>query len=143
MLFPPRETSDLTFTPGNPKGVYLLERWGRLLHSADGGKVWESLPLPFDPQGQGIELKRIGAGGNGRLALLTSHGWLLSEDGGKTWDSGRFDPRSRPLRRIVHSVHTGYFFGPGFVWLYDFAAAGLGILIVSGVVLWRIGKKGL
>ena len=141
MLYPPQETVDIAFSPRDPEKIYALERWGRILASSDGGKVWSGISLPFDAQVEGIELKKISAGAGGKLLVLTSHGWLTSEDGGKIWNESRFGKRARPLYRLILSIHNGYFFGPSFVWAYDLAALALFILIVSGLILWNIGRK--
>ena len=141
MLYPPRNVCSISFSAGDPKKVYALERWGRLYASLDGGRVWQTLELPFDAQADGVELEQVSAAAGGALALLTSHGWLSSADGGKTWQARDFDKSRRPLLRLVKTLHSGYFFGPSFVWAYDFAALALFILIVTGVILWNASRK--
>jgi hypothetical protein len=141
MLYPPQEVSDLVFSPDRPHQLFALERWGRIFRSDDGGKIWTTTNLPFDPQVAGIELKKISPGPAGRLAVLTSHGWLSSDDLGQTWNTEHFDPDARPLRRTILLLHNGYFFGPKFVWIYDGSALALLALIVTGLILWKTGKK--
>jgi hypothetical protein len=140
MLYPPQNVADIRFS-NDGKEIYVVEKWGRVILSKDGGKIWENIALPFDPQVEGVELKSATPGAGGSLCLFTSHGWLLSKDGGKSWDASRFDKRARPLHRLILTVHNGYFFGPKFVWLYDFSALALLVLIVSGIVLWKIGRS--
>lgn len=139
MLYPPQEATDIVFAPENINKIYLLEKWGRVLVSNDGGKIWDTLPLPFDPQAEGIELKQISPGKEA-LILLTSNGWLSSKDSGKNWDQSHFNPKQKSLHRLILTLHNGYFFGPKFVWVYDFSAAALLILIVTGIYLWKIGR---
>jgi len=141
MLYPPMEVVDITYSPRNPKQLYLLEKWGRIYSSKDGGKIWSTIHPPFDPQIEGIELKKLSIGAKGKLVLLTSHGWLSSMDGGLIWDESHFNKKSKPLYRIILTLHNGYFFGPSFVWLYDFAAIALLVLIGTGFILWNIGRK--
>ncbi len=141
MLFPPQEVTDIAFSPTHPEEIYLLERWGKIYNSKDGGKIWSSLSLPFDPQTEGIELKNISIGPNGILMVLTSHGWIQSKDNGKNWDESHLQKGTPPLYRLILTLHNGYFFSPAFVWVYDFAALALFILIVSGLYLWKIGRK--
>ncbi len=137
MLRPPQNVAGIEFYENE---IYVIEKWGRLMGSSDGGKVWRNIEIPFDPQSLGIELKRFSRGAGGLLCLYTSHGWLDSADGGKTWDESHFHKDSRPLDRLILTIHNGYFFGPQFVWLYDFSAWALLILIVSGVILWKAGR---
>lgn len=141
MLYPPQEIVDIVFSPHNPRQIYLLEKWGRIFKSCDGGKVWGVLPLPFDAQVQGIELKKLSVGTGEKLLLLTSNGWLSSSDEGKSWDETHFELNRKSLHRLVLTLHNGYFFGPAFVWVYDFSAAALFVLIVSGFILWKIGRS--
>lgn len=140
MLYPPQEVADITFSPKNSKEIYLLEKWGKIFFSADGGKIWETFSLPFDPQSEGIELKKISLGANQNLILFTSHGWLSTKDKGQSWDQTHFDASQMPLHRLIVTLHNGYFFGPAFVWLYDFSAIALFIVILSGFILWNIGR---
>jgi len=140
MLYPPQNVADIRFS-GDGKEIYVVEKWGRVILSKDGGRIWENIPLPFDAQADGVELMSATPGPAGGLCLFTSHGWLLSKDGGKSWDASRFDKKAHPLRRLILTIHNGYFFGPKFVWLYDFSALALLILIVSGFVLWKAGRS--
>lgn len=140
MLYPPQEVTDILFSPKNPKEIYLLEKWGKIFFSADGGKIWETFSPPFDPQKDGIELKKLSLGEKGNLLLFTSHGWLSTKDRGKNWDQTNFDKTKMPFYRLILTLHNGYFFGPAFVWLYDFSAIALFILIITGFILWKIGR---
>lgn len=141
MLYPPQEIVDLVFSPINPRQIFVLERWGKIYRSDDAGRIWTTIRPPFDPKLFGIELKKVSPGPGGRIALLTSHGWLLSTDGGSSWDTEHFNPDAKPLRRTVLLIHNGYFFGPKFVWVYDASALALLALIVTGFVLWKTGRK--
>lgn len=141
MLFPPQEVVDVQFSPIHAQQVYVLERWGRIYASLDGGKVWKNIRIPLDPQVEGIELKKISIGAQNQMVLLTSHGYLTSADGGETWDESFLDKKQQPVRRLIKTLHNGYFFGPRFVWLYDFSAIALLILIITGIYLWYIGRK--
>jgi hypothetical protein len=104
--------------------------------SSDGGVVWEPVPLDFDPQAAGIELIGLTAGAAGDLFLETSAGTLRRAAG--MWESLDFDPARKNWARIVKSLHNGHFFGEWFVKVYDAAALALFVLIVTGIVLWRI-----
>ena len=88
-----------------------------------------------------MELRSVSVGANGEVAVNTSHGWTMSKDTGKTWDDSRLQMEHPSIHRLVLSIHNGYFFGPRFVWLYDFAAAALLVLIVTGFVLWKQGRS--
>ncbi len=138
MLYPPQNVSDIKFY-GNE--IFLTEKWGKVIASSDGGKIWRSIEVPFDPKTGGIELKNISQGEDHSLILFTSHGWLSTRDDGQTWDETHFNKLARPFRRLVLAIHNGYFFGPRFVWLYDFSAVALLILILSGLVLWNAGRS--
>lgn len=142
MLYPALEVTDIAFSSLGEKTVLAVEKWGRVLLSRDGGATWDRVPLPFDAQTQGIELKKISLGPDGAILLLTSHGWLETRDRGREWNQENFHPQKMPLYRLVKMIHNGYFFGPMFVWVYDFAAAALLILIATGIYLWYIGRQG-
>jgi len=139
MLYPPQNVADIRFSKDGEE-VYIVEKWGRVIHSEDGGKIWKNINLPFDSQVEGIELKHLTLSADRALCLFTSHGWLFSKDGGAAWDESHFDSHSLPLHRLILTLHNGYFFGPKFVWIYDFSALALLILIVSGFVLWKMGR---
>ncbi|MBI2118832.1 MAG: PepSY domain-containing protein [Elusimicrobia bacterium] len=141
MLYPPQEVVDIVFSPQDSKKIYVLEKWGKIIFSLDGGKIWDRIELPFDAQSEGIELKKLSIGRKGEIALLTSHGWILSKDQGKKWNQTYFDKTKTPLMRLILTLHNGYFFGPAFVWVYDFSAVALLILIISGLILWNISRK--
>lgn len=141
MLYPPSETADIRFDPRDPSRIWLLERWGKLMVSEDGGKVWDLKTIPFDPQSKGVELRMISLGAPGRVAIVTSHGWIRSEDNGKSWDESQLRLDRPSLNRLVLSIHNGYFFGSRFVWLYDFSAVALLVLVISGFVLWQAGRS--
>ncbi len=141
MLYPPEEVADIAFAPMPSQGIYLLEKWGRLLFSRDGGRIWEQVKIPFDPQSDGVELKKISPGPGNNLFLLTSHGYLASKDSGMSWDESHLDKKRTPLPKLLKTLHNGYFFGPAFVWFYDFAAIALLILILTGALLWNISRK--
>ena len=141
ILYPPQEVVAISFSPRGSDEIYLLERWGRILVSKDGGQVWNGIPLPFDPQSLGIECKTISVNSSGMILVLTSHGWISSGDGGRTWETKYLKKDARPLHRLILTIHNGYFFGPSFVWIYDFSAVALFVLIVSGLVLWKIGRS--
>ncbi len=138
MAFPPLETVDIAFHPGDPRVLYLLQRWQGPLASRDGGTVWEPLDLPFDPQGADVELVGLSVTAGGDLFLETSAGLLKKPAAGGPWEPLDFDLQRKNWMRIVRSLHNGHFFGPWFVKVYDAAAAALLVLIVTGIVLWRI-----
>lgn len=141
MLYPPQEVRDIAFSPQDPKKIYVLEKWGKIIFSQDGGKIWDRIEIPFDAQSEGIELKKLSIGKKNEITVLTSHGWILSKNQGKNWDQTYLNKTKTPLYRLILTLHNGYFFGPAFVWVYDFSAIALLILIISGLILWNINRK--
>ena len=135
-----QEISSIAFDPSDPEQIYVLEKWGRLLVSKNGGTVWHLCALPFDSVSVAVELKQIVPGPLGHVTLLTSNGILSSTDGGKTWDRSQFNAQKHSLAVTIKMLHSGYFFGPKFFYFYDAAAVGLIVLILSGIYLWRLGK---
>lgn len=139
MIFSLQEPVALAFDHSATPALYVLERWGKVYRAEVENWIWETLPFTTDLQAKGIECQSIQASAN-NVAVLTSHGIIFSTDGGTTWDISQLAQKP-PLKKLIWSLHTGYFFGPHFVWLYDFAAAALAILIVSGFILWRWRKS--
>lgn len=138
MAFPALEVMDMAFHPRSPDMVYALQRWHGPLLSRDGGTVWEPVALSFDPQAAGIELKGLSVSNGGVLYLETSAGLLRRPAEGAAWEPVDFDTGRRNWSRIVRTLHNGHFFGEGFVKVYDAAALALLVLIISGIVLWRL-----
>lgn len=151
MLFPASEVVDIAFHPRDAKTVGILQRWQGPLLSRDGGVVWEPVPLPFDPQAAGVALIALSIASSGELWLETSAGLLKLSPlplGGRgksegavvkgKWQPVDFDLARKNWLRLVRTFHNGHFFGPWFVKVYDAAAVALLLLIVTGVVLWRI-----
>lgn len=137
MLFPASEVVDIAFHPRDPRTVAVLQRWQGPLLSTDGGTVWEPVGLHFDPQAAGVELVALSFSGAGELWLETSAG-LLKRPAGGEWTSVDFDPARKNWLRLARTLHNGHFFGTWFVKLYDAAAVALLLLIVTGIVLWRV-----
>jgi hypothetical protein len=138
MLFPAQEVVSVAFHPRNPRVIYALQRWQGPLRSLDGGTVWETVPLDFDPQETGVELVSLALSPSGDVFLETSQGLLRRTAGAGAWTSVDFDLQAKNWLRLVKTIHNGHFVGPWFVKVYDAAAAALLILIVSGVLLWRM-----
>ena len=137
MLFAAEYAVDIAYAPDNPNHIYVaLEHLG-LIRSTDGGIVWEQVPLGFVPLAEGLHLQRMSIGSVQNLNLWTSGGLLTSSDAGKTWASiGQPLKPGRDLYTLMHQIHTGYFFTPWFVYLYDCAAWGLIGLSISGLIIW-------
>jgi hypothetical protein len=137
MLFPAEHAIDIAYAPNNPDHIYVaLENLG-LIRSRDGGIVWERVPLGFVPLAEGVRLQRIGIGSVQNLNLWTSGGLLTSSDAGKTWALvGQPLKLGRDLYTLIHQIHTGYFFTPWFVYLYDATAWGIIGLSISGLIIW-------
>jgi hypothetical protein len=138
MAFPPLEVVDIAFHPKDPGTVYILQRWHGPLKSDDGGVVWETVPLSFDPQQAGVELTGLGVSAAGDLYLETSQGLLTRPAGSEAWESLDFDLARKNWTRIVKTLHNGHFFGEWFVKVYDVSALALLLLIVTGIVLWKV-----
>jgi uncharacterized iron-regulated membrane protein len=138
MLFPAVEVVDVAFHPADRDAVYVLQRWQGVLASRDGGTVWEPFEVPFDPTAAGVELVGLTVTPAGELFLETSAGLLTRAAGAGAWTPRDFDLKRRNWTRIVKSLHNGHFFGTWFVKVYDAAAAALLLLIVTGIVLWRL-----
>lgn len=140
MLLPAEEVVSIAFDPRDVRRIYVLQRWMGVLESLDGGAVWGTVPLDFDPQAADVELKALSVSAGGDLYLETSAGLLKRSTGGE-WRSVDFDLKRRNWSRVVRGLHTGHFFGPWFVKVYDATSAALLILIISGLVLWRIKSR--
>ncbi len=140
MLLPAEEVVSIVFSPRDARHIYVLQRWMGVLESTDGGVVWGNVPLDFDPQAADVELKALSVSSAGDLYLETSAG-LLNRSIGGDWRPVDFDLKRRNWSRVVRGLHTGHFFGPWFVKVYDATSAVLLILIISGVVLWRIKSR--
>lgn len=136
MAYPPLEAVSISFQPGRPEVMAVLQRWHGPIVSGDGGTVWEALPPPFDPLAAGVEFKSLSFDREGTLYAHTSHGTVAH--GADGWRAVDFDLSRRNWLRVVRALHNGHFFGSWFVKVYDAAAAALFLLIVTGVVLWRM-----
>jgi photosystem II stability/assembly factor-like uncharacterized protein len=145
MLFAAERAVDIAFSPQNPDHIYVVLEDLGLIHSSDGGIVWEQIALGFVPIARGIRLLSMGVGPNESLYVWTSGGLLTSQDGGKTWASvGGATQPGFDFYTLVHQIHTGYFFADWFVYVYDAAACGMVLLSISGVLIWgrlRSGKR--
>jgi len=141
MLYPPQELVDIQFRPGTPQHIYLLQKWHGILSSRDGGAIWDVLALPFDPQEKNIELKRIAVSSNGDLALMTSGGMLHSNDQGEVWNLDQFNRDKSSYWHLVKNIHSGHFFGEWFVRVYDLVVVAVILLIITGLVMWRMKDK--
>jgi len=135
--WPTDETIALSLHPLKPNVVYAAMRWLGLIRSLDGGRVWESIELPFRPETTGIKLEAFSVSSQGRLYLETSAGLLSSLDEGRTWDQTLFNIKRQDPALLVRSLHNAYFFGPWAIPLYDATAVAFGLLMVSGILLWR------
>lgn len=138
MLFPAEKVVDITYAAADEDVVYVVLQDDGLIRSYDGGFVWERVPIGFVPVVEGIRLDRIAVSSGEGLSLWTSNGLFQSGDKGTSWrrvgDAAveRFD-----WYAFVHQLHTGYYFGPWFVYVHDFGAWGLMGLVVSGLLIWR------
>ena len=138
MAFPAMEVVDIAFHPKKTKTIYVLQRWHGPLMSEDGGVVWEPVPMSFDPQAAGVELIGLAVSADGSLFLETSAGLLKRAAGADQWQPVDFDLQKKNWMRVVKTLHNGHFFGEWFVKVYDVTAAVLLILIITGIVLWRM-----
>lgn len=137
MLFPASEVVDIAFHPRDARTIAVLQRWQGPLLSRDGGSVWEAVDLSFDPQETDVELLSLSLSPTGEIWLDTSAG-LLRRPASGGWEPVDFDPARKNWLRLVRTLHNGHFFGAWFVKLYDAAAVALLLLIVTGIVLWRV-----
>lgn len=109
--------------------------------SNDGGIIWEKRALPFDPQEENVELRELTIGNKGQLILLTTSGLLTSQDRGKSWSTKNFKPEQQSPWHIIRNLHSGHFFGEWFIKVYDLLFMAILLLIVTGIVIWRIKEK--
>lgn len=138
MLFPAEKAVHIAYASGSSDILYVVLQDLGLIRSYDGGIVWERVPIGFVPVVEGIRLDRIAVTADERLTLFTSHGLFLSENQGKSWR--RVGPKvdeGIDWYRLVHQLHTGYIFGPWFVYVHDFGAIGLIALTITGLIIWR------
>lgn len=135
--WPMDEAVALVPHPLKPEIIYAALRWLGLIRSQDGGHVWESVPLPFQPEVSGVELKSLAVSPGGQLFLATSGGLLRSRDEGKTWDSITFSEHRQEPGLLIRSLHNAFFFGPWAIPLYDATAIAFGLLMISGIFLWK------
>lgn len=136
MAYPPLEAVAIAFQPGKPRTMAVLQKWHGPILSEDGGVIWSPVDMPFDPLASGVELEALSFGADGAMYLQTSQGALVSRGG--EWTPLDFDPARRNWTRIVKTLHNGHFFGEWFVKVYDVSALALLLLIVTGIVLWRV-----
>src|SRR5205085_10140582 len=101
MLYSPQEVVDIAFHPLQAEKVYVLQRWGGVLLSTDGGDIWESVPLDFDPAESGVELSGLSVSRDGTLFLETSAGLLRKADQVSGWQKVDFDPKKKNWAVIV------------------------------------------
>ncbi len=136
MLFPAEGVVDIVFVPGSSKRIYIaLEDYG-LIRSIDGGTVWEPFTIGFRPAAEGIRLERLAIGPSEKMTLVTSSGLFVSESGGTSWrPSG--DASSFDLYKVIHQIHTGYYFADWFRYVHDGAGIALVSLVVTGLLLLR------
>lgn len=138
MLFPAENVVDITYATAPRDVVYVVLQDDGLIRSYDGGFVWERVPIGFVPVVEGIRLDRIAVSAEERLSLWTSNGLFQSVDKGTSWlKVGDSAVEGFDWYVFVHQLHTGYYFGPWFVYVHDFGAWGIMGLVISGLVIWR------
>ena len=137
MLLPAENVVDIAFAPDETNTVYVAMKDFGVIRSYDGGSIWEHLNLPFVPAAEGIEIRSLALGPQGTIWLNTSQGALSSSNGGQIWRWLEKEDESNGLWDVVHSIHTGYFFGEWFTYVYDVTALGLVLLIATGIYIWR------
>jgi hypothetical protein len=136
LLLAPTTPLGLAFAPASAGKVWLLgER--ELLHSRDGGHVWEPVDLPGDI-GRDESAVSLAVTASGRpLVVGEFGGWRLEPDG--QWRLlWRVEPSGGDrLRTWIRRLHTGRWGGAAVLRLYD-AGVILGVVVViSGLVLAR------
>lgn len=79
---------------------------GQILHTNDGGRTWEALASPVRDWLTSIRFDRAGRGW-----ITTSNGFLVSEDGGRTWRQMRLE---QPvfLSRVIEVGGSLWAIGP-------------------------------
>jgi uncharacterized iron-regulated membrane protein len=138
MLFPAEKVVDITYATAPEDVVYVVLQDDGLIRSYDGGFVWERVPIGFVPVVEGIRLDRIAVSSGEGLSLWTSNGLFQSADKGTSWRKvGDSAVEGFDWYAFVHQLHTGYYFGPWFVYVHDFGAWGMMGLVISGLVIWR------
>ncbi len=137
MMLPAENVVDIAFAPDETNRIYAAMRDFGVIRSDDSGRIWENLNLPLVPAAEGVEIRGLALGPKGTIWLNTSQGALLSSNAGKTWNWVEKKYKSNGLWDVVHSIHTGYFFGKWFTYVYDAAAVGLVLLIGTGMYIWR------
>jgi photosystem II stability/assembly factor-like uncharacterized protein len=141
LLLDPEQVTALAFAPDRPGRVYAVLRDQGLLHSENGGRIWESIDLGFHPAGEGIRLTGLALESVDRLYLITDRGLLIGENEGQFWHwEGGALTQPAKLNQLLafHGGHLGPSWLPRF---WEFLGWGLLGLIASGMLLFNSGAR--
>lgn len=136
MLFPAEAVVDIVFVPGSPDRIYVVIEDLGVIRSTDGGVVWEPFSIGFRPAAEGIKLRRLAVSSSEEMSLLTSAGTYVSDAGGENWRPTG-DSSSVDLYKVIHQIHTGYYFTNWFRYVHDGAGIALVSLVLTGLFLLR------
>jgi hypothetical protein len=139
--FAPDRPVALAFAPVDTGSVWLLGET-ELLHSADGGGVWERRDLPAGITHDDPPLA-LAITADGRPLVVTTTGAWLDEAPDGAWRAlWRVEPtRGDRLRLWARRLHAGHW-GPSFTpRLYDIGALLFTAVVVSGLFLGLRRRK--
>lgn len=162
---------DGTFVATLPNGRGALSNGAMLIAAGDNelllldheGELVERMPWSQKASGT---IKSVGLLPNGFVAVRSGQStWLADKDllqwrvmdennTGLLWSQPTTAPESirqavsrhfrgdgLNLERLLLDLHSGRFFGPGGVLIYDLLALAIGFLAISGLVLWMRGRR--
>ena len=136
LMLAPQQPVALAFAPAGDGGVWLLGHTD-LLRSADGGAVWEPVPLP-----EAVSFSEppvaLTVDPDGRPVVATAHGaWIADRTTPAGWrELWRVPPtRADRWRDLARRLHSGRG-GPPFVArVYDAGVVLFLVVVVTGLVL--------
>jgi len=135
-LVPTRPVRMTVSTDG--RAIWLVGDDGLLVGDARG-MLWE---LGLLPALEGRAILDLAARSADHATLLSNTGAWTTEDGGQSWSPRwQTDRDAGRVLSLIHGLHTGHLGGAALMLVYDIAAGGLLILVVTGVVLALRGKK--
>jgi hypothetical protein len=139
LFIPAEHVVSIAYSPKTPEKLWVALRDIGVFYSEDNGIIWEEVvDLPPDPVA-GEPLKQVRVGHADDLYVQTTLGLYYLSSATRQWQSfvstqaaSRLD-----MQALIWELHTGKFFGPWGVYLYDAVSLALIFLSLSGLVLAR------